>query len=57
MDEEVVVHVPKEYSKTIWHILAHGGHCHAEVTGKRRHGNGLEVPCEYKFIGSKKLVA
>ena len=27
-----------------------------EDTGKRKLGNALEVPCIYKFIGTKKLV-
>lgn len=55
-DEELVGHVPREFSRAVWHFLAHDGHGYAEVTAKRRHGNGLEVPCTYTFVGSKKLV-
>ena len=27
-----------------------------EVTGRRKHGKGLEVPCVYKFFGSEKII-
>ena len=53
---EIVGHVPRELSRTVWHFLMHGGQLTGEVNGRRKLGNGLEVPCVYKFTGSRKLV-
>ena len=53
---ETVGHVPKELSKKVWHYLNHGGQAVCEITGHRRKGKGLEVPCLYKFSGPKTLV-
>ncbi len=55
-DGTVVGHVPREVSKIFWHYLGHGGRISREVTGRRKYGKGLEVPCVYKFLGSKKMV-
>ena len=54
---EIVGHLPRELSRTVWHFILHGGQVTCEVTGKRKLGNGLEVPCIYKFIGTRKLVS
>ena len=53
----IVGHLPRELSRTVWHFILHGGQVTCEVTGKRKLGNGLEVPCIYKFIGTRKLVS
>ena len=53
----IVGHLPRELSRTVWDFILHGGHVTCEVTGKRKLGNGLEVPSIYKFIGTKKLVS
>ena len=55
-DRTVVGHVPREFSRVFWHFLNHGGKVSCEVTGKRKHGKGLEVPCVYKFLGSEKMI-
>ena len=52
----VVGHAPREISRTFWYFLRHGGEIECEITGKRKRGNGLEVPCTYHFTGGKKLV-
>ena len=52
----VVGHVPKEFSKIFWHFLTHGGTAICEVTGRRKKGKGLEVPCCYTFSGSSKQI-
>ena len=52
-DKTPVGHVPREFSRTFW---SHGGKISCEVTGRRKYGKGLEVPCVYKFLGSEKLV-
>lgn len=55
-DRTVVGHVPREFSRVVWHFLNHGGKVSCEVTGRRKHGKGLEVPCVYKFLGSEKII-
>ena len=49
-NEAVVGHVPREFFKVFWHFLSHGGTSSCEVTGKRKCGKGLKVPCMYKFL-------
>ena len=46
-----VGHVPIEFSKIFNFFLKRGGRISAEVTGDNFFGNGLEVPCVYKFSG------
>ena len=52
----VVGHAPREISKTFWHFLTHQGEIRCEVTGRRKFGKGLEVPCFYKCTGKEKMV-
>ncbi len=52
----VVGRVPRELSKYFWCFLAGGGEIECEVTGRRRKGKGLEVPCVYKLQGKKQLI-
>ena len=54
--ELVVGHVPRRLSRTVWHFLRHCGKATCEVTGRRKFGNGLEVPCLYRFVGKERLV-
>lgn len=53
---EIVGHVPREFSRAVWYFLHHGGSAYCEVTGHRKRGNGLEVPCRYIFSGRKSIV-
>ena len=55
-DGTVVGHVPREYSKVFWHFINHGGRVSCEVTGRRKYGKGLEVPCVYKFFATESLI-
>ena len=55
-DDVIVGHVPREQANTMWHFLMHGGQVSCEVTGRRKLGNGLEVPCTYKLTGREELV-
>ena len=55
-DGNVVGHVPREFSRIAWHFLNHGGTITCQITGHRKFGNGLEVPCNYFFFGESKLV-
>ena len=56
-DAAIVGRVPRELSKLFWNFLASGGLITCEVTGRRRKGKGLEVPCTYKLQGDEKLVS
>ena len=56
LDGVVVGHVPREISKVFWFFLKHNGKIMCEITGRRKCGNGLEVPCAYKLKGSSSMV-
>ncbi len=43
----VVGHVPRSISRICWFFLRRGGQIICRITGHRRFGNGLEVPCVY----------
>ena len=47
IDSCVVGNLPHEYSRIVWHFLQHRGKILCEITGKRRRGLGLVVPCVY----------
>lgn len=55
-DGLVVGRVPRELSKLFWTFLSNGGQISSEVTGRRKRGRGLEVPCTYKIQGKNELV-
>ncbi len=44
-DGVIVGRVPRELSRVFWNFLASGGLITCEVTGSRKKGKGLEVPC------------
>lgn len=52
----IVGHVPREVSRIFTFFIRHGGTITSEVTGHRRPGKGLEVPCCYKLSGKPKHV-
>ena len=52
----IVGHVPREVAKYFWFFLDHGGTITCEVTGSRKHGKGLEVPCTYTFVAKEKNI-
>ena len=54
--ENVIGHVPREVSRVFLHYLGHSGSISCEVTGRRKYGKILEVPCMFKFLGSEKMV-
>jgi len=53
---QVVGHAPREHSKIFWYFIRRGGSIMCTVTGRRKKGVGLEVPCNYQFAGSEKLL-
>ena len=44
-DNSVVGHIPKELSCITWHFLNNEGVITCIITGHRKFGNRLEVPC------------
>ena len=53
---DVAGHVPREFSKTVRYFLRSGGQGSCTVSGPRKNGKGLEVPCTYSFEGSRKVI-
>ena len=48
--------VRRQLSRIFWHFLNHDGEIMCKVTGRRKRGKGLEVPCAYKFLGCATIV-
>ena len=48
----VVGHVPRSLSRIVWYFLRRGGIGRSEVSGNRRKGFGLEVPCFFFFTST-----
>ena len=46
----VVAHSPWERAKTIRYFLKQGGSGRCEITGMRRKGKELEIPCIYMYV-------
>ena len=50
---EIVGHLPQEYSRILWYFMARGGKICVVVTGRRRHCKqlcgGMEIPCRLVF--------
>lgn len=55
-DDQIVGHLPRSISRVSRFFLSRGGVIVCRVTGKRRHGDGLEVPCVYVYHGLPKVV-
>ena len=54
---EIVGHMPHELGRFSWFFLKRdAGSIKAVVTGKRKKGLGLEVPCDYKYCGPRKMM-
>ena len=55
-EENVIGHMPRSLLPVSWFFIKNGGCIECVVTGHRKFGNGLEVPCEYTYKGSRKLI-
>ena len=55
-DGRTVGHVPRIISRVSWFFLRRGGHIICQITGQRKRGDGLEVPCVYVYFGSSRMV-
>ena len=48
----IVGHLPREISCICYHFIQYCGEMTCRITGRRKLGKGLEVPCVYRFSGS-----
>ena len=55
-DGAIVGHVPHELSRTMDVFIEKGGIVICTVTGRRKKGKGLEVPCVFCLEAEKILV-
>jgi len=55
-DGNIVGHVPREASRIVWYFIEHGGSIDCHITGWRKHGKGLVVPCAYRFHARKSCM-
>ena len=55
-DGNIVGHVPREASRIVWYFIEHGGSIDCRITGRRKHGKGLVVPCAYCFHARKSCM-
>ena len=55
-DDEIVGHLPCTISDVSWLFLRRGGHIACRVTEKRRHDDGLEVPCVHVYFDMVKTI-
>ena len=55
-DSAVVGHAPREVSRIFYYFLQHGGSINAEITGHRKFGHRLEVPCCYTLTAKPKYI-
>ena len=53
---DIVGHVPREVSRIIWHFIEHTGIVDCRVTGRRKHGKGLEVASIYCFLAKNSMI-
>ena len=53
---EIVGHMPQELARFSWFLKRDDGSIKAVVTGKRKKGLGLEVPCDYKYRGPQRMM-
>ena len=56
-NNEIVGHLPREHSQTLWYFFARGGKICVELTGRGRLCKqlcgGMEIPCRLVFSSSK----
>ena len=56
-NDSIVGHVPRELATTLYFFLKRrGSRAMCVITGHRKYGIGLEVPCVYKVEGPTKVV-
>ena len=51
-DGLIVGQVPRSMPRVCWYFLRRGIEMSCHITGHRKFGNGLEVPCIYTFYSN-----
>ena len=52
-DGDIVGHVPREVSCIVLYFIEHDGIVDCQVSGRKKHGKGLEVP---RFCAGKNMI-
>ena len=58
-EDEVLGHIPWEFSRVAFQFLEHGGSITSRDTGRRRYcceRGGMEIPCQLTFTGKRKHI-
>ena len=55
-NDDIVGHAPRQFSRVFYFFLSHDGTIDVEITGHRKFGCGLEVPCLYTLTGKPKFI-
>ena len=55
-DGVVIGHMPRLVAEVSWFFLKRGGSITCRITGSKKFGVGLEVPCIYVYSSSAKTV-
>ena len=55
-DGVVIGHMPRLAAEVSWFFLKRGGSITCRITGNRKFGVGLEVPCTYVYSSCAKIV-
>ena len=55
-NDNIVGHTPRQFSRVLYFFLSHDGTIDAEITGHRKFGCSLEVPCLYTLTGKPKFI-
>ncbi len=55
-DDVVVGHVPQEVTRVSYYFIRHGGQMKCQITGRRKLGKGLVVPCIYCYSGPSRIL-
>ena len=54
-DGLVIGHMPRLVAELSWFFLKRDGSITCRITGRRKFGVGLEVPCMFVYSGSAKM--
>ena len=52
----VVGYMPRNLLPLSWFFFKNGGSIDCEITGHRKCGNGLEVPCKYTYKSTRRTI-
>ena len=60
LNDVIIGHLPREYSRIAWYFSQHGGRITCDITGRKKRCEieykGLVVPCLYTFMGKPAMI-